>query len=419
MGIRPRFGHVEFRGSSRVAAVVLNWNAWSDTIACVESLLRSSVVPDRIIICDNGSSDGSVGRLVQWGRTQAGFVSFGSPAEALESLAEPTIALIELPRNGGYAYGNNAGMFYALERANAEYVWILNNDTVVEREALARMLEVADSDSSIGLVGSQLLRYDAPETIQALGGGYIIPVICHDTQLAGGQPAETSLTKPIPLDHILGASLLVRGEAACHVGFIDESYFLYREETDWCIRMRRAGWKLYCCPQARVWHKQSHSIGFKTPLHDYYAVRNMLHLVWKFYPFAMPAAFGYFAIRSIAPKVVRLETARLLAVMYAIADFLAGVKGRSERHTDAMLVGSYLGSRAKRAHGAPVMWRPAWWTGLKAAGVAVVFLLIAAQIPASRYAPSAPGHRSVATRAHAHAHAAPKPRRVAAAFTVR
>jgi len=195
------------------------------------------------------------------------------------------------------------------------------------------------------------------------------------------------------------------------VGPIDESYFLYREETDWCIRMRRAGWKLYCCTQAAVWHKQSHSIGFKTPLHDYYAVRNMLHLVWKFYPFAMPAAFTYFVARSIAPKALRFETARLLAVLYAIADFLSGVKGRSAHHTEQMLEGSYLRPQAASTFAWPV-WRPTWWSGLKAVGVALV-CLIAASVVQNKLPGSAAHRPAAAARAHAHAHAIPKPRRVA------
>jgi GT2 family glycosyltransferase len=316
---------VGVRKQAAVAAVVLNWNSWRDTIMCVESLLRSQRAPDRIIICDNGSSDDSAERLLEW--TNA-------------STAAVPVAFIPLPCNLGYAGGNNIGMEYAM-RDGADFVWILNNDTVVDCDALGRMMEVAEADRAIGIVGSKLLRFDAPDTIQALGGGYIVPILCHDTQLGAGEKTGFAGTAPIELDHLIGASLLVRVDAIRAVGLIDESYFLYREETDWCIRMRRAGWSLYCCPEAVVWHKQSHSIGFKSPLHDYYAVRNMLALVRKFYPASLPVALSYFAVRSILPKVFRREFSRLRAVLGAFRDFGAGVSGRHKHHTETILVHNY------------------------------------------------------------------------------
>ncbi len=394
VGVRPGVGRETFGFPSRVVAVVLNWNAWSDTIACVESLLASTHVPHQIVICDNGSSDDSIARLRRWGADHKGFVTFRNPEEALEGVhAHAPLVLIQLPTNGGYAYGNNIGIRYAVDRSNAEYVWILNNDTVADAAALERMLEVADGDASIGIVGSKLLRFDAPDTIQAMGGGHIIPVLCHDTQLHSGEKAADVGDKTIPLDHIVGASLLVRAEAICGVGLIDESYFLYREETDWCIRMRRAGWKLYCCSKATVWHKQSHSIGFKSPLHDYYAVRNMLRLVWKFYPIAAPTAFGYFALRSIAPKLFRLEFTRLLAVIHAFSDFFSGVTGRSAHHSDQMLLNSYMDGIGTRT-----AWRPS----LKAAGLAFALLVIGAVFWSGRsFAPASP-HVPIAVQKAAH-----------------
>jgi GT2 family glycosyltransferase len=327
---------------ARVVAVVLNWNAWSDTIACVESLFQSTRVPDRIVVCDNGSRDGSMMRLFDWARARGEFAYFDSPERALASDdVRESLVLVDVGENLGYAGGNNVGIRYALAGDGADFVWILNNDVVVERNALANMLDVAQSDESAAIVGSKLLRFDQPDTIQALGGGYIIPVLCHDTQLGSGKKSETSGGVPIELDHVVGASLLVRREAIESVGLIDESYFLYREETDWCIRMRQDGWKLFCCTEATVWHKQANSIGFNSPLHDYYAVRNMLMLVRKFYPSSLPTAFSYFACRSIGPKLARLQFVRLMAVLAAYRDFLTGVSGRSALHPDPVIMRDY------------------------------------------------------------------------------
>lgn len=366
----------------RVVAIVLNWNAWADTILCVESVLTSDCVPHQVVICDNGSLDGSMERLTEWAQSRGDCSIFDTPAAAVaHGPASESLVLIRVGANLGYAGGNNIGIRYALEQSDADFVWILNSDVIVADDALTAMLVVAQSDATTAMVGSKLLRRHEPDTIQALGGGFIIPLLCHDTQLGAGQKETTAGTEPIKLDHIVGASLLVRAAAIRRVGLIDESYFLYREETDWCIRMRLDGWYLYCCTRASVWHKQSHSIGFKSPLHDYYAVRNMLHLVRKFYPTSLPAAFGYFACRAFLPKLARFEFARLAAVGSAFFDFLRGVTGRSLQHSDRAFVNNYQPGRtsvpahgiSKRVPVVPAVAVGAMVLAALAAGVGVAF----------------------------------------------
>jgi GT2 family glycosyltransferase len=336
-----------------VVAVVVNWNGWADTIECVESVLRSSQPPSRIVVVDNGSLDDSMRRLEAWADGNAiESVCFASPVHAMAGSSSSPLVFIQSDRNLGYAGGNNVGMSYAVERAGADFVWILNNDVVVDERALERAMDLALGDPAIGIVGAQLLRYDEPEIVQALGGGYILPILCHDTQLRAGKKAVRGRAQPIEVDHLIGASLLVRAEAARQAGPIDESYFLYREETDWCLQMRRRGWKLCCCPGSIVWHKQSRSIGFKSPLHDYYAVRNVLRLTKKFYPAYLPTAFVYFACRSLLPKLVRFEYERAAAVCAALRDFLKGVEGRAPHHSDATLRHAYIDNAAAAAPGA-------------------------------------------------------------------
>lgn len=325
----------------------MNWNGWHDTLECVRSVLGAQRLPTQIVICDNGSMDGSVQHLAEaFARDGVPCAVFPSPAALLRSQQPPKlVALVEIGENLGYAGGNNVGLRYALARCDADYVWILNNDVVVAEDALAAMLALVQSDPKIGLTGARLLRHDDRETVQAMGGGFIVPVICHDTQLGQGQPSSAFSDEPIAVDHLVGACLLARADAVRSTGLIDESYFLYREETDWCIRMRREGWKVVCCAAARVWHKQSRSVGFHSPLHDYYAVRNMLRLVRKEFPAALPFAFCYFVLRSIVPKLVRFEGARARAVVEAVRDFLTGVSGRARAHTDEVLFDQYLARR--------------------------------------------------------------------------
>ena len=327
-----------------VVALVLNWNGFEDTVECVESILRSDLAPAHIVVLDNGSIDGSMQRMRDWAVAQSlEYASYPSPTAAnISDRPSAQLVFIDCGSNRGYAGGNNVGIRYAMECTGAEFVWILNNDVVVDHRALERALNVAEADPSIAIVGAKLLRYDEPETIQALGGGYIVPVLCHDTQLGSGKQSHTSGDTPIEVDHLIGASMLVRLAAVRDVGTIDETYFLYREETDWCIRMVRSGWKLFCCPTSLVWHKQARSIGFKSPLHDYYAVRNVLHLVRKFYPAALPTAFAYFACRSILPKLARFEFERLYAVCVALRDFMMGVTGQPAEYGESALVREYV-----------------------------------------------------------------------------
>lgn len=348
--------------SPKVVAAVLNWNGWLDTIECVESVLRSTLPPAQIVICDNGSTDGSIDRLREWadgtllpdlggegGTSRWSYrpapkpLSYAlvTPADAKLGNGIPyetQLVIIAIEENLGYAGGNNIAMEYALKRAGADYVWLLNNDTVVDAFALERMTGLAEKMPHVGLIGAKLLQYAKPDTLQAMGGGYFTPAFGHDTQLGRGTRMIESSGETIELDHVIGACLLARADAVNKVGPLDETYFLYREETDWSVRMRVQGWKILCAPAAIVWHKQGKSLGYKSPLHDYYSVRNMLRLMRKHYPSRLTFAIVAVAGRSILPKLVRLQFRRLRAVLKALSDFYANRDGRA--HTDVQLLES-------------------------------------------------------------------------------
>ena len=345
--------------SPGVVAIVLNWNGWLDTIECVESLLRSTLPPKQVVVVDNGSVDDSMDRICEWadGLLVPEHLSeitggwsyrpapkplahsrFASPAEAFDGTGAPEtpLVLISVGENLGYAGGNNVGLHYALTRVRPEYVWILNNDTIVERHALERKLLVAQSNEQIAIVGAKLLRYQDPSKMQALGGGEVFPALGMDSQIGAGLDGSLASTIPIELEHVIGASLFVRAAAIESVGLMDESYFLYREETDWCLKLRRKGWKLVCCPVAEVWHKQGASIGYKSALHDYYSVRNMLFLLYKHHPKQFLPAFFMIAFRSTAAKIARFQFRRLWFVLKAFGDFFAGVRGRTHSEQELL-----------------------------------------------------------------------------------
>jgi len=210
---------------ARVAVVVLNWNGAPDTIRCLASLHGLSSPPASIVVVDNGSTDDSVRKI----RT-----------------ACPKITLIETGENLGFAAGCNVGIRYVFQQ-DPEYVWLLNNDTVVAPAALAAMVESAQTCKDVGAVGSVLRFMSEPNRIQTWGGGW------HHPFLGTG----INWTRPVPsrwVRYLVGASILLRTEALREVGLLDERFFMYREDTDLCVRLQKAGWSLRVANDSIVYH---------------------------------------------------------------------------------------------------------------------------------------------------------------------
>jgi GT2 family glycosyltransferase len=209
-------------GHPRVGVVVLNYRGVADTIACVESLAELEV-PARVIVVDNGSGDGSAERLG----------------------AVPGVELIVNESNLGFAAGNNV----AIERLLAdgvEFVWVLNNDTVVEPATSRELLAVADADPRVGAVGSVLYDMAAPDRVLTWGGGAI-------GRWTGR--TEDARRDGDRIDYLTAASVLLRGGALRDVGLFDTRYFFTWEDVDLCTRLVAGGWRLAVAERSRVWHR--------------------------------------------------------------------------------------------------------------------------------------------------------------------
>src|SRR5207248_2442103 len=133
------------------------------------------------------------------------------------------------------------------------YVWLLNNDTIVDAHALSAMIAVAEGDAKIGAVGSVIYYHDEPRGVQAWGGGRVewLGRVRH-------------MTVPVPfeeLHYVTGTSLLIRTAAIEQIGFLDTSFFMYWEDADFSFRLRKAGWLLAVAPDSKIWHKESKSSG--------------------------------------------------------------------------------------------------------------------------------------------------------------
>jgi GT2 family glycosyltransferase len=335
----------------RVAILLLNWNGWKDTVECLNSLFRLEYDNFTVILCDNASTDSSVERIREWSRDpvatdspahhrQGQSKGRGLPASIplteltraeAEAGAADSVSRVLLVHNGdnlGFAQGNNVGLRYVLARPEIDYVWILNNDVVVDSESLTELVRCAQLEARVGGVGSTIFEYSEPDVIQAAGGGVfsrrnIIPrLITRPRRRRGRSPHA-----PPRLDFISGACMLVGVNELRHVGLIDEAFFIYCEDVDLGVRIRASGRHLLHARDSKIWHKGGSTVGHRSTRHDYYTVRNMLALTRKHYPLMVPLVASYLIYRAVLPKVARRQWTRIGAAWRGYRDYRNRVVG--------------------------------------------------------------------------------------------
>lgn len=295
-------GSLEYLHVNRVTIILVNWNGWRDTLECLESLLLLEYPDFRIVVCDNGSSDNSLQEIKGWAdrhkKTYVEYQRIEAEAGGLLS-ADTEITLIRNDENLGFAGGNNAGLRYVLARSDAAYCWLLNNDTVVEPDALTHMVSLMQQESTVGICGSTIRLYHDRLRIQALGGGHY----CQWIGLPWHYGRFTRWGRNINrhraeswMNYVEGASMLVSRQFLDEVGLLCEDYFLYFEEADWAIRAD-GRFKLAYAPESIVYHKVGSSIGTSSNpakmsyTSDYFNIRNRLLFTRRYYPTALPAVY--------------------------------------------------------------------------------------------------------------------------------
>lgn len=305
---------------NRVSIILLNWNGWQDTIECLESLLLLEYPEFCLVVCDNGSTDDSLYQIRQWVKDQGISCREYGRAEAESGgdlSADPMLTLICNNENLGFAGGNNVGLRYVMARTDSEWCWLLNNDTVVECDALSCMVSRMKEKPEIGICGSTVLHYHDRDRIQALGGGHYcrwIGLPWHYGRFTRWTGQANQLQAESWMNYVEGASMLVSRRFIEQVGLMSEEYFLYFEEADWAIRAKER-FRLGYAPASVVYHKIGASIGTssnpmkKSYTCDYYSVRNRLLFTRRFYPVALPTVClvlaGEIAIRLFCGELRR------------------------------------------------------------------------------------------------------------------
>lgn len=227
--------------------IVVSYNTRELTchaLAAAYASIEASRLEAHIWVVDNASSDGS--------------------AEAVRRRF-PQATLIASDTNRGFAGGNNIALraMAAMERP-PRYILLLNSDTVAHPEALGHLVSFLDATPRAGVAGAQLLYGDGsfqhgafsfPTLWMVLFDFWPLHNRLADSWLNGRYPpSRYAAGAPFPIDHPLGAALMMRWETFAEIGPLDEGYFMYCEEIDWCLRAKKAGWEIYCVPQARVVH---------------------------------------------------------------------------------------------------------------------------------------------------------------------
>jgi GT2 family glycosyltransferase len=245
--------------------------------------------------------------------------------KAIAHTRDPFI-VIRTGANLGYAGGNNVGLRFAEKRGDYDYVWILNNDTIVHREALKELISCAENHK-VGAAGSKLFYHDRPDTLHMAGGCRIVPWMGNASMIGVNQRDGEKWDRSLAPDYISGASLLVKKEVLENVGLMDEQYFLYWEDADWGIRMRKRGYGLLYCYRSTVWHKEGGTVGGITPQSDYYWVRNGLIFMKKFYPILLPLAFFSYFMKYTFVRFLKKQPSHFSAFLSGVRDFLRGKAG--------------------------------------------------------------------------------------------
>lgn len=285
----------------QVYIILVNWNGTEDTVECLGALSHLDYPRYSVLLIDNGSDTPCTGRI---------------------SASFPDVEVIESAWNRGFAGANNLGIRTALDRG-ADYVWLLNNDTAVKPEALSELVRVAESVPHCGIVGSKVLFHESGDVID-FAGGVIHHTRGYTDHRGSGEVDRGQYDGVQEVDYVSGCSLLAKSATIREVGLLEESYFMYWEDTDWCVRTARGGWQVLYAPRSVVYHKKSRGLGRSSPTQVYYLARNALiftalhHARWLL-PMLLHWWPRYYVF---GPVVLAGRWRHAAAALQALGDFL-------------------------------------------------------------------------------------------------
>jgi GT2 family glycosyltransferase len=302
--------------SPKVSIVLLNLNGYRDTRDCLVSLQQVQYPNFDVIVVDNGSSDDSFSRL------QKEF---------------PEAKPVRSEENLGFSGGNNLGIESALDNG-ADYVLLLNNDTVVDPKFLSHLVQIGESDPRIGILCPKIFYYSEPKRIW-YAGGYVKSGIGVCGHFGLDQiDKEGKFSRVEDTEFITGCAMMIKSSLFREIGLLDPKLFCYWEDTDFCMRVMNAGNRLVFVPMSLVWHKVSRTNGAESPFTLYLTTRNQLAWVAKYVPFPYkPVALAWtFAKKLLKSALLALKSSdSAVAVFAGIWAFLLHVYGPPRKYRPA------------------------------------------------------------------------------------
>ena len=283
-----------------VTIVMLNWNQESDSLECLDSLARMTYPSFSIVVVDNGSTDGSPESIECWCRENM------------------PITLIRNDQNMGFVVGSNMGIRNAIT-TETDYVFLLNNDTVVEPDVLTILVAAAEQAENIGMVGPKIYQYGKGCILDS-AGTRTIPWLAQGFLVGHGEVDRGQFDVQTEIPYITGTALLVRRSVLKRVGSMDENYFNYFDDFDWGLRSRKVGFRLLLIPEAVIRHKGSQAIGLGSPFYMLHMVRSRILFARKhvsFFPFLfafMPYLILYRFLRPVILLLVHRKWSHLRAL---------------------------------------------------------------------------------------------------------
>jgi hypothetical protein len=218
--------------SPKVSIIILNWNRVQDTLECLDSVFKSDYPNYEVIVVDNGSTDRSAPCIRE---------------------AYPKVIVLENEKNLGFTGGNNQAMRYALQR-NADYVWLLNNDTIIEKDTLTKLVNEAERHDEIGLI-SPVIHYSGKTDEVQFGG---IRIDLEGYAYREMSPLSVPDDEVRKMDNLLvGTALLIKRQVVDDIGYLDENYFAYVEDFEYCMRAKRSGHDSSVLSSAIIYHKDA------------------------------------------------------------------------------------------------------------------------------------------------------------------
>jgi len=299
-----------------VTTIVVNWKLKERTAQCLHSLEQSEY-PCHILVVDNGSGDGSIEYI------QERF---------------PAVETLALPANLGFGRACNVAIRRAMQQTDCEFIFLLNNDAVIHPLALGRLVEMAQKNPQAGVLGPKIYYQDQSDGSSSYriwyAGARQRWGILAAADTGRGQVDHGQFDQTRQVDYVFGAAMLIRRSMLERIGLFDESFFLYLEDLDVCIRARQAGFSLLFVPQARAWHVGFASTSQNPALRRYHYIRSTVLFLRKHVSpvFILPALVFWMSVllRMIVADLLRGDLHLVITCWLALSGVLfpssAGIK---------------------------------------------------------------------------------------------